>query len=178
MAEDASRPRDMEGEDHLRIARLIFLNAIAWTAVHLAIAYVIERVDVRHFTSFDRFYRVRAWEPTFYRRLGVRRWKDALPDGAAWVGGRFLKSRLTRRDAAYLCAFVLETRRSEVAHWLMAVALPFFFLWNHASTWLIFLIYILVANGPCIITQRYNRAGLLRVIARMNSGQKLTSFNG
>jgi glycosyl-4,4'-diaponeurosporenoate acyltransferase len=70
-------------------------------------------------------------EAGIYRRqLRVCKWKSMLPDGAGWVGGKFRKKKLRGRDANYLSRFVAETKRGELAHWIMFACCPLFFLWN------------------------------------------------
>ncbi|CAN5270623.1 hypothetical protein BH18ACT4_BH18ACT4_01300 [soil metagenome] len=113
--------------------------------------------------------RPRRWESDgrFYReRLGVRRWKDRLPEAGALFAGGFSKRALrsTRRDD--LERFGVETRRAEWAHWLIMAAAPVFFLWNWWWVDLIMVAYALAANLPCVAVQRYNRARLTRVLER------------
>jgi glycosyl-4,4'-diaponeurosporenoate acyltransferase len=42
--------------------------------------------------------------------------------------------------------------------------MPIFFLWNVWWGGVIMVVYLLFANIPCILLQRYNRARLMRVI--------------
>ncbi len=64
----------------------------------------------------------------------------------------------------YLEQFLRETRRAEVAHWLMLLCVPLFFLWNPPWARLVMVAYALAANLPCILAQRYNRIVLYRVV--------------
>jgi glycosyl-4,4'-diaponeurosporenoate acyltransferase len=48
---------------------------------------------------------------------------------------------------------------------LLAVS-PLFLLWNPWWLGLVMIAYAVVANGPCILIQRYNRGRLVRVLAR------------
>lgn len=45
-------------------------------------------------------------------------------------------------------------------------AAPFFFLWNPVALGAAMVVYALVANAPCLLVQRYNRARLLRLLGR------------
>ena len=110
--------------------------------------------------------RPRAWETAFYTRFAsIRAWKQLLPDGAPWLKG-FAKRTLRSKETQYLQTFVHETRRGEAAHWLMMISGGLFFLWNPLWADAVMAGYAVAANLPCILTQRYNRARLLRLLRR------------
>jgi glycosyl-4,4'-diaponeurosporenoate acyltransferase len=50
--------------------------------------------------------------------------------------------------------------RTSLTHWAIAALGPVFFLWNPWWLALALLGYGLVANVPCLLVQRYNRARL------------------
>ena len=99
-----------------------------------------------------------------YKRVaGVRVWKRLLPDGAPWMKG-FAKRKLMSTEPEYLRQFVAETRRGEAAHWVMMGAVVVFFLWNPLWADGVMAGYAVAANVPCIVTQRYNRFRLGRLL--------------
>jgi len=152
------------------ILRLMAINTLGWLALQLSIAAAATRMSSRCFANEGGLYRVREWEVGIYRRwLHIQRWKRMLPDGGPWVGGSFRKMRFERRDAEYLRQFALETRRGEVAHWLMLGCFPIFFLWNPTEAWIVLALYAVAANLPCIVVQRYNRAVATKLLARANA---------
>jgi glycosyl-4,4'-diaponeurosporenoate acyltransferase len=112
--------------------------------------------------------RLRTWERggRVYERLGIRRWKDRLPEFGAVFRGGSSKRSLPSRDTPHLTRFAAETRRAEIVHWAIPLVTPLFALWNPA--WLVgaMAAYAVVANAPCLIVQRYNRGRLLRVLTR------------
>ena len=59
--------------------------------------------------------RIRPWEldGRVYERIGVKRWKDHLPDAGVLLGGS-PKARLPSRKPHRLMAFAAETRRAEL----------------------------------------------------------------
>lgn len=152
----------------MRFARLLFVNAFACAVLQMGIAWLFERWDVRRFSVDRRAFQPHDREIDFYRMLGIRRWKRLLPDGAPWVGGSFSKARLAQRDEAYLRRFAAESYRGELAHLFMIACMPIVFVWNPLRTWPVFCLYALAANLPCILTQRYNRAMLLRILEKKN----------
>lgn len=146
---------------------LIAINALGWLIVQLSIAAIFIRMPVRFFSRDSRLYYVHPRELNLYRNVvHIRRWKHLLPDGASWLGGTSHKKQRVSRDPHFLHHIVIETRRSEAAHWLMLACCPIFFLWNPPRAWPILALYAAAANLPCIVAQRYNRHSAQRMLAR------------
>jgi glycosyl-4,4'-diaponeurosporenoate acyltransferase len=149
---------------------VILANVCGWPIIQLSIAWGITRLPPRRFMSSSPIDRVSRSEAEFYRQtLRIRQWKAMLPDGAEWVGGTFPRRKLQSRDADYLYRFVAETRRGELAHWIMMACCPIFFLWNPLWVWAVMVFYAIAANLPCIVVQRYNRAVAWRLLSRHSS---------
>jgi glycosyl-4,4'-diaponeurosporenoate acyltransferase len=149
------------------VIRLILINAVSWLVLQLSIAAAVTRISAERFANDNLLYHVRAWEIGFYRRwLRIRKWKRMLPDGAPWVGGSFSKKHLDMRDTIYLQRFAVETRRGEIAHWLMLFCFPLFYFWNPPWALMIIAVYAVAANLPCIFVQRYNRETIRRLLLR------------
>ena len=51
-------------------------------------------------------------------------------------------------------------------HWMILVIVPVFALWNPAPLVAAMVAYAVVANLPCVMVQRYNRARIERVTQR------------
>jgi glycosyl-4,4'-diaponeurosporenoate acyltransferase len=101
--------------------------------------------------------------------LRIKRWKDRLPEAGALFAGGFSKRDLTSHDRAHLERFAAETRRAEAVHWMIlatVVVFPLFVVWYALIP---NVIYALAANVPFIMIQRYNRARLERIIARLDA---------
>ncbi|MDQ6785087.1 MAG: hypothetical protein M3063_16955 [Actinomycetota bacterium] len=101
-----------------------------------------------------------------YRRLGIRHWKPWLPDASGFAGGR-RKSLDHRLDPVAWTTLAAETRRAERVHWLIMLALPVTLLWSRGVVAGAMVGYAVVANGPCIAAQRYNRARLIALDDRV-----------
>lgn len=148
---------------------IVVLNVAGWLVLQLALAWAFTRMPVMWFHPVPP----RGWEDEgrFYERFtAVKQWKDLLPDGARWFAGGFSKRALVSTDPEYLQRFLRETRRGELSHWLAFCGMPIFFLWNPWWGDLIIIAYALAANVPCILTQRYNRARMLRLMGRVHTG--------
>jgi glycosyl-4,4'-diaponeurosporenoate acyltransferase len=149
---------------------ILLVNIFGLLIVQLSIAAVAVRIRPGCFAVDNRLYRVHTFEIEFYKRwLHVRRWRRRLPDGGPWVGGTFRKEIVHGSNSADLHQLLIETRRGEVAHWLMLASFPLFFPWNPPWARVLALSYALAANLPCIIVQRYNREAVCRIQLRRNT---------
>ena len=97
----------------------------------------------------------------------MSRWKRWLPEGGTIFGGGLDKQAHWRRPRPQTPTkhFDRETGRAELCHWLAVVPAPLFVLWNPLVLWFVMLAYAAIVNGPCIISQRYNRLRISRVLA-------------
>jgi glycosyl-4,4'-diaponeurosporenoate acyltransferase len=148
----------------------IVINVLAWLFIHLSVPFIITQFRAERFDPGARLYRKRSWEKDgdLYRNVfWAHKWKRLLPDGAAWFKKGFPKKSLQSRSPAYLQRFVRETCRAELAHYLVMLFAPLFFLWNPAWIGRLMILYALLANGPCIITQRYNRIYFNRLLTQL-----------
>lgn len=102
----------------------------------------------------------------WYRRvLKVDLWKDRLPDAGTWFGG-LSKRHLPEVGEGGWRRFAAECLRAERTHLAMFAALPFFALWNPPAIFVGNVVYAVVANLPCLIVARFNRARVMKLIAR------------
>lgn len=144
---------------------IIFLNVGGWLLIQLCLAWAFTRMPMMWFNPVPPH----PWEDDgrFYERLFfIRAWKGLLPDAASWFAGGFGKRTLAGRRPEYMQRFQRETRRGELCHWIAIAFTPVFFLWNPWWGDLIIVAYALLANLPCILVQRYNRARMLRRLSQ------------
>jgi glycosyl-4,4'-diaponeurosporenoate acyltransferase len=148
---------------------IALIDAGVWASWSALCGYVAHRLSPARLGRDTWLFRLRRFETggrVYERRLRIKRWKDRLPDAGAMFRGGVSKRQLAARDRDHLERFAAETRRAELAHWLILAAAPWFFLWNPWWLGLAMVGYGVVANVPCIAIQRYNRARLLRMIRR------------
>ena len=143
----------------------VLFDIFVWLCLHVAVSLWATRRPAAKFSVENPLYRPKKWEreSPIYRLLGVHGWKSRLPDAAPWFSG-VPKSHIPGRGRAALSLFLIETCRGELAHWLVFLCGPLFFLWNKPWVGAIMLAYGFFANIPCIIAQRYNRARLWRIL--------------
>jgi len=135
--------------------------------VHLGISYLCVKIPIAFFEKDRWLFRIRNWEyrgKAYNRFFKVKKWKNIIPDGGGLFKKGFAKKNLQYSDPLYLKTFMYETKRAELTHWLTIIPAPIFFLWNIWWAGIIMIVYALIANVPCILLQRYNRARLTSLI--------------
>jgi glycosyl-4,4'-diaponeurosporenoate acyltransferase len=146
----------------------IVIDFIAWFIIHIGVVAIMVRIPARHFDPNYWLYRRRRWERegNVYQELfKIKKWKQHLPDGARVLGRLgFQKKQLNGTNSAYFGAFLMETCRAELTHWILILFAPFFFLWNRPGVGLFMIFYALLENLPFIIAQRYNRYRFRRLL--------------
>lgn len=150
----------------------ILLDIAVWMIIHVGVSYLMIHIPLDSFDAGSWLYRQRKWErggKIYVRIFRLKKWKRRLPDGAALFKKGFQKKHLKELDDVYLDDFIRETSRAELAHWIMFLLSPVFFIWNPWYVGIVMIVYALLVNLPCIAIQRYNRIRLRRVYSKLTS---------
>jgi glycosyl-4,4'-diaponeurosporenoate acyltransferase len=150
---------------HLRPRARVAVNVAAWAAIHALTGYAVHRLPVRALERDSWLLRLRPVEQDgrlYVDRLGIRRWKDRVPEAGALFPGGVSKRQLPVDGG--LARFAVETRRAELGHWLALAAAPMFGLWNTPPVTAVMVVYGAATNLPCIAIQRYNRIRVTRAL--------------
>jgi glycosyl-4,4'-diaponeurosporenoate acyltransferase len=153
----------------LPIGWTVVVDVVLWAVISTATGYLAHRAPVSRFDHDGALTRLRGFEDGgrwYERHVAIKRWKGHLPEAGGLFRDGFSKRSLRSASVDQLERFVVETRRAEVTHWILVAAGPFFVLWNPWGLALVMVAYAVVANVPCLVIQRYNRARLLRVLER------------
>lgn len=152
----------------LPIGWTVVVDVAAWAVVGTVTGYLAHRAPTTRFAKEGPVTRLRPFERDgrwYEDRLAIKSWKARLPELGGLFRDGFSKRQLRSESVDELERFVVETRRAELTHWVVMAAGPFFLLWNPWGLGLVMVAYGAIANLPCLVTQRYNRARLLRVVA-------------
>ena len=105
-------------------------------------------------------------EGRFWRKLGVHRWKDKVPDMSRLLGD-MVKKQLAPDGKTDYALLVQETCVAECVHFCLGL-LPLGAFALCRSGWMVCIVavYILLGNLPFQIIQRYNRPRLLRLMRK------------
>jgi glycosyl-4,4'-diaponeurosporenoate acyltransferase len=161
----------------LSAAAVVGSSALGWLGWSLLVGYGGHRLSadwLLTFTALDGTAGVPAAGRRWLERLGIRRWKDRLPEAGAFFPGGTSKRSLgggapSRRRATMtqdLQRLLVETRRAELVHlaiWPFWLATA---LWLPAAAVLVNLAFATAFNLPCLLVQRFNRHRLLRLLER------------
>ena len=105
-------------------------------------------------------------EGRFWRKLGVHRWKDKVPDMSRLLGD-MVKKQLAPDGKTDYALLVQETCVAECVHFCLGLlSLGTFALCRSGWMVCIVAVYILLGNLPFQIIQRYNRPRLLRLMRK------------
>ena len=137
-------------------------------------ALVIRLTPDRLYPAESPRYRVSGWEKKLYLKLGVRAWKDHIPD-LGGIGG-FSKKRLqSPDDPAYIEKYVIECHKGVLTHrlcyplgLLVMLTLPGLCA---LTIGLPVAVINLMLNALPTMALRYNTPMLLRMLQRMRQKQ-------
>lgn len=133
-------------------------------------ALIGRRVPLRQLTINNWLFQERRWERNgklYTKVFLVHRWKKYLPDGAKFFKGDFTKKNMLSYKSEYIEIFIAESCRAELVHWLGMIPFVIFYLLTPPLVATLMVIYAIVINMPCIITQRYNRPRFSRILEKI-----------
>ena len=155
----------------LPVLWIIIIDFVLWFIIHMSIAYLATILPDKYINVDSNWFQEKSWENggLFYEEyFQIKKWKELLPDGSALFKKGFRKKRMTSVNEEYLNKFILEVSRAEMAHWIVILFSPVFFIWNYWWAGLFMIVYAFIANLPCILAQRYNRIRFRRILSKMN----------
>ena len=149
------------------------LRFVIPVAVIGILAHVIGEALPRRWFDASRFpYRAYAFERNgrFYEALGIRKWKNVLPDKSRIAPGTYRKAirgSAQQHSVAHMERLLQETCVAECVHWALLVISPILlFTMESPAAYVMTPLYGL-SNLPYIMIQRYNRPRLAVLSARM-----------
>lgn len=155
--------------DPLYALRVIAVGTLYLIGLDMVVAILTQLVPKRWVNPNYWGYKVFGFEKAFYEKLGIKKWKDKIPE----LGGvfkKFSKSHLNEHSPEYFYHFIVETIYGEMSHtWAILfgatifLVFPFYIL-NFALP--LFLINLILNLLPAMI-QRYTRPKLCKVYRRM-----------
>ena len=139
-------------------------NATVWLVCGVAAGWWYAQRDWRTLRDDGGLTRLRRWENRrrYERWIGVRRWKDRLPEAGTWFGG-VSKRHLPSVQEGGRARFAAESLRAERVHFALLAVIPLTMAWSRGWWVVINVAFGLAVNMPCIIVARYNRIRLTRL---------------
>ena len=141
------------------------LYAVIYIAVLGILSHFVGQALPRARFSAESFpYRTADWENggKVYEKLGIKHWKDALPDMSR-IMPDMVKKKLTGQNREQgMDVLIAETCVAECVHyWLIVLSLGIFLFWRGGWAVVFWLVYNILGNVPFILIQRYNRPRLV-----------------
>lgn len=156
------------------ILRSVINTLLLLLAINIVCASFFSWLVPKVVHPFSKLYKVHKWENKLYLRLGVRNWKDKIPELGARLAG-FDKSTVgDMHDNEHIKQFITQTIMAEYNHGSGAI-FGFFAIFACLKVWHIVGIPLLLANLIInlmpIIVQRYNRPKLMLLYERNAKNQ-------
>lgn len=147
--------------------KFLLLNLGTWIFWFYFIGYVASILPEKFLKKDFFFTHILFFEenPNWFKRyLLINKWKDKMPELGGFFKKGFQKRSVANGEIAQLELFIKETRRAEIAHWLMTAGWILTTLFNPMWAVIFNIIFAHVVNFPCLIIQRYNRVRLIKVL--------------
>ena len=148
----------------------LFISFASVLLPSLFVAIIIRLLPQSWFDYNKKVYHVSEKEKNFLVKLGVRKWKNKIPDLGSTVN--FKKNELKNsKNTEYLKKFIQETCYGEMLHIFCIISALVSLLFVSRNIFLtmalpIAIIYSMI-NIPSILIQRYNRPRLIKQLKRL-----------
>lgn len=147
---------------------LVCAISLGTTAYHfvmrLAVGYLIPKLTGYDFDYHHRWFQPRKWEPSFYKTIHIRKWKNTLPTYAPELYS--IKENSLHRIIQNMCGAEIVHEVIMVLSFLPLLTVPVF------GSFPVFFITSLLASfydGIFVIAQRYNRPRLVRIYEKQEA---------
>ena len=142
----------------------------------IAAHFVGEALDRERFNENAYPFACRKWEMggRIYRKLGIRQWKDKMPDMSRIMPDMFPKRLTEAGSPAMVHRLIKETCVAEFIHNCLSI-LFFIGIWlihNGSLEGFSLGVFAVLCNLPYVIIQRYNRPMLMRYLERLERKQR------
>ena len=109
------------------VAMLVCLGvSVLFTALEFGldalIAWLTRLLPKKAVDPFRKIYRVAKWEKKVYKKLGIVKWKDKIPEAGGLLAKFQKKKVLDFHDNEYIMTFMRESVYAEVMHVISALA--------------------------------------------------------
>jgi len=155
------------------VIMIIIINTLFWISLHFGIAFIYVRIPenyrLRAFNNKRKFFIVSEKEMMFYKKIGLPKWKDKLPQYSKGFNKRNLPDQISKE---YLELFINVTCQAEMVHYIIIIlgyfSVFFALLTNKHKYWIFILIatFIGICNLVFSLIQRYNRFRLDKLLIK------------
>jgi len=149
------------------------INTLFWVFLHFGVAFIFVRIPEKYrlrIYNNKSFFTVSQREIRFYKKIGLPKWKDRLPQYNKGFNKRNLSNEISKE---YLESFIIATYQAETVHYIiipLGYLSVFFALLTSNRDYTIFIViatFIGMCNLVFSLIQRYNRFRLERLLANL-----------
>lgn len=147
----------------------VVISTVAVIAIDAITATVVRLLPKKWFNPFFKRFKVFRWEKNFYHKLGIKKWKDLVPEIGHFTGFRKNKVKEPTNNE-YIYRYLMEACYGRVGHFasfFTGFAIIFLYplkYWNCFG--LPVAIVNLIMNSMSWMILRYNTPKLLAVYKR------------
>ncbi len=158
------------GVSESRVFAIIIISLLVLVLIDAVCALFVRYcLPKKVFNPFLKCYNVAKGERKFYERIGIRVWKDRIPE-AGQLFANFSKTEVAdMTNNEYVKKFMSETIYAEIMHWLSAIfsfLIIFIDLRLALTVGLPLVVGNMILNILPVMVQRYNRPKLLVLYQR------------
>lgn len=155
---------------------MVIVNFGIIFAMNVIVSLIVRAMPRRWLDGRKKIFAVRPFENKLYAGLGIKKWKDRVPELGSLAG--FRKDKISALDKEYIAMFLSETCYAEVMHIFMLLVCFVDVLINPLEFALTFTFPLATIgacmNFPPILIQRYNRQKLLRLYQSIIKKEEMT----
>ncbi len=160
----------LTGVSESRVFAITIISLLVLVAIDAVCALFVRYcLPKKVFNPFLKIYNVGKNERKFYERIGIRKWKDRIPE-AGQLFANFAKTEIAdTNNNEYVYKFMSETIYAEIMHWLSALfsfLIIFIDLRLALTVGLPLVIGNMILNLMPVLVQRYNRPKLMVLYER------------
>ena len=149
------------------VFKFLILNIGTWILWFYVVGFSVSKLKESFLAKDYIFIKLFSFEKDgswFRKYLKIDKWKDRVPELGGVFGNGFQKRSIAAGTKDQLQLFIKETRRAELAHWVMTAGWIITIAFNPLWAIVFNLIFAHIVNFPCLIIQRYNRARLIKIL--------------
>ncbi len=156
-----------------------FLWCLIYMGLLGVLSHIIGEALPRQWFLYDAVpFKPYAWEHggKVYEKLGIRRWKDHVPDMSRIMQDMTPKRIAWGNGTEHIQRLIAETCVAELIHQILCVfAFGIYCIMPTGGGLFLTIVYILLFNVPFILIQRYIRPQLVHLAARLEARQARVS---
>ncbi len=152
------------------VFKTLFYMILTLLIINIVIALIVRNhIPKKWLNPFAKIYTVHKWEQKFYIAIGVRVWKDRIPELGKTLANFDKRTIDNPNDNEYIYKFLQETLYAELMHSFSALLGTLIIFINLQLALLVALPLVIlnqIINILPVIVQRYNRPKLIMLYRR------------